>query len=64
MNEFLPIGDYGFHLWVAYGVVLVVLVWNVLVPLFRHRQIMRTVAGRRGGRNYSADIREKHKSPV
>lgn len=64
MKEYLAMGDHGFYLWAAYGVVLVVLVWNVLVPLFRHQQIMRAVAGRRGGRNCSAGLGEKHKSPV
>lgn len=37
-------GGYGFYVWAAYGLTLVVLGAVVLAPLLRHRQLLRTRA--------------------
>ncbi len=42
IGEFLAMGGYGAYVWSAYGLMLVVLAWNVAVPLACLR--------RRGGR--------------
>ena len=39
VREFLHMGGYGFYVWSAYGVALIVLVANVLVPLMRAREL-------------------------
>ena len=39
VREFLHMGGYGFYVWSAYGVALIVLVANVLVPLMRGREL-------------------------
>jgi len=39
LQEFFHMGGYGFYVWSAYGVALVVLVANVLVPMLRARDL-------------------------
>ena len=49
--EFFHMGGYGFYVWSSYGLALVVLVMNVLVPLQRQRDLKRRLAsGTRGPR--------------
>ncbi|MDX1432524.1 MAG: heme exporter protein CcmD [Gammaproteobacteria bacterium] len=44
LREFLHMGGYGFYVWSAYGVTLVVLVANVLVPMLRARDLRARLA--------------------
>ena len=44
MREFFHMGGYGFYVWSAYGVALVVLVANVLVPMLRARDLRARLA--------------------
>ena len=44
LREFLHMGGYGFYAWSAYGVTLVVLLSNVLVPLLRARDLRARLA--------------------
>ena len=39
--EFIHMGGYGFYVWSAYGVVALLLVLNTLIPLARHRRLLR-----------------------
>lgn len=41
--EFLAMGGHGPYVWSAYGVALVVLVWQIVRPLRRHRAILNAV---------------------
>ena len=41
--EFLAMGGHGPYVWSAYGVALVVLVWQIVRPLRRHRAILYAV---------------------
>jgi len=41
MSEFLSMGGYAAFVWPAYGLTLIVLVGNVLLPRRRHRRILR-----------------------
>ena len=43
-QEFLQMGGYGFYVWAAYGLTLLVLGGAVLAPLLRHRQLLRARA--------------------
>jgi len=51
-SEFLDMGGYGFYVWTSYGIAAVVLLANVLVPLFNARKSRRELLGklRREGR--------------
>ena len=41
LGDFLAMGGYGFYVWSAYGVALVVLVANLAAPLRRERELRR-----------------------
>jgi len=41
MSEFFSMGGYAAFVWPAYGLTLVVLIANVLLPRRRHRRILR-----------------------
>jgi len=47
MSEFFYMGGYGAFVWPAYGLTLVVLVGNVLLPRLRHQRILNHL--RQGG---------------
>ncbi len=42
--EFLRMGGYGPYVWSCYGLTAVVLLLNVLVPLYRERRFLRLLA--------------------
>ncbi len=42
--EFLAMGGYGFYVWTAYGIALVVLLLNVVLPLLQRKQLLRELA--------------------
>lgn len=48
MNAFFDMGGYGFYVWSAYTVALIVLVLNLLIPMVRNRRLLRRLA--RSGR--------------
>ncbi len=46
LNTLITMGGHGLYVWTAYGLGLLVMVWNVLVPL-RHRRRVAADVGRR-----------------
>ena len=44
LREFFHMGGYAFYVWSAYGVALVVLVANVVVPMLRARELHKRLA--------------------
>lgn len=44
MNEFIAdfihMGGYGLYVWLVYGMLLLVLLINIIMPLWRHHQIL------------------------
>lgn len=44
IGEWLAMGGHGPYVWSAYGATFVILVANVLVPLWRLRQRLRGIA--------------------
>jgi len=42
--EFLAMGGYGFYVWTSYGIALVVLLLNVIVPAMQRKQFLRELA--------------------
>lgn len=47
MNDlriFLEMGGYGFYVWSAYGVTMLVLLVNVLLPLWQRKRLLRQLA--------------------
>ncbi|MBN2700192.1 MAG: heme exporter protein CcmD [Methylohalobius sp. ZOD2] len=39
--EFFHMGGYGAYVWSAYGLAAVVLVWNMITPWLKRREVMR-----------------------
>ena len=44
LQEFLAMGGYGFYVWTSYGICLVVLVANVIIPVIQRKQFLRQQA--------------------
>ncbi len=47
MNEFLNMGGYAFYVWSAYGISLVVLIINAVIPLRREKKIIHLLSERK-----------------
>jgi len=46
LNEFLHMGGYAFYVWTSYGIALLVLVVNILMPLRQRRKLLTDIARR------------------
>ncbi len=46
LGEFLAMGQHGLYVWSAYGICLVVVIWNLAVPLFARRRYLQEEARR------------------
>ncbi|NOT11447.1 MAG: heme exporter protein CcmD [Methylococcaceae bacterium] len=44
MQEFFAMGGYAFFVWTSYGLTLIVLVVNIVVPVFQRKQFLRQQA--------------------
>ncbi len=42
--EFLAMGGYGFYVWTSYGIGFVVLLLNILIPIYQRKQLLRELA--------------------
>lgn len=45
-SEFIHMGGYAFYVWTSYGIALVVMVANVVLPLFTRKQVIRRLRRR------------------
>lgn len=46
VSEFIAMGNHGFYVWLAYGLTLVILGWNLLQPIFERKRLMKEQAQR------------------
>jgi heme exporter protein D len=46
IREFLHMGGYAAYVWSAYGLCTVILILNVVQPLYRYRKTIRNLANR------------------
>ena len=44
MNEFFHMGGYAFYVWTSYGLALVILLANLIIPFKQEHVILRTMA--------------------
>ena len=44
MNEFFAMGGYAFYVWVSYGISLLVLVLNFILPRAREKALMQRIS--------------------
>jgi heme exporter protein D len=47
MYEFLNMGGYAFYVWSAYGISLVVLIINAVIPSLREKKIIHLLSKRK-----------------
>ena len=43
MMDFLNMGGYAFYVWTAYGISLAVIILNILLPIRRERQLIKSL---------------------
>ncbi len=43
-QQFFDMGGYAFYVWTSYGICLLVLLANIIVPLIQRKQILRQLA--------------------
>jgi heme exporter protein D len=41
VQEFFAMGGYAFYVWTAYGITLIVLAANIVVPVLQRKQFLR-----------------------
>ena len=53
LNEFFNMGGYAFYVWTSYGIALVVLLVNAILPLRQRKKLLADIAraARRARRN-------------
>ncbi len=44
LEQFLTMGGYAFYIWTSYGIALVVLIVNVVLPILQRKSFMRKQA--------------------
>jgi heme exporter protein D len=43
-SEFLAMGGYAFYVWTSYGLTLVVLLANIIIPVWQRKQLLRSLS--------------------
>lgn len=59
MSEFFHMGGYAFYVWTSYGLALLVLLANFLIPFNYERTLLRTLA-----RKLRRKLRDNFESPT
>lgn len=44
MQEFFHMGGYAFYVWTSYGLALIILLMNWIIPIKREKHILRNLA--------------------
>jgi len=44
MQEFFAMGGYAFYVWTSYGLTLIVLLANIIIPVMQRRRLLRSLA--------------------
>ena len=45
MSEFLHMGGYAAFVWSSFGLTALILIYNAIQPMLRHKQVKRQVLG-------------------
>lgn len=46
LAEFFAMGGYAFYVWTSYGIALIVLSLNIVLPLIQQRRLLRQIRNR------------------
>jgi heme exporter protein D len=44
LQEFFAMGGYAFYVWTSYGLTLIVLLANIIIPVMQRKQFLRQQA--------------------
>lgn len=44
VQEFFAMGGYAFYVWTSYGLTLVVLLANIVIPVIQRKQFLRSLS--------------------
>jgi heme exporter protein D len=44
LQEFFAMGGYAFYVWTSYGLTLIVLLANIIIPVAQRRQLLRSLS--------------------
>ena len=44
LSEFFYMGGYAFYVWTSYGLTLVVLLANIIIPIVQRKQLLRSLS--------------------
>ncbi|MDH5391599.1 MAG: heme exporter protein CcmD [Gammaproteobacteria bacterium] len=44
MKEFFHMGGYGFYVWLSYGIAAVVLISNIILPVYQRKSMLNKLA--------------------
>lgn len=44
LSDFFYMGGYGIYIWIAYAMALLIILLNVLLPLWQHQKIIKDIA--------------------
>lgn len=44
LSEFFAMGGYAFYVWTSYGLTLIVLLANIIIPIWQRKQFLRALA--------------------
>jgi heme exporter protein D len=43
MQEFFAMGGYAFYVWTSYGLTLIVLIANIIIPVVQRKRFLRSL---------------------
>lgn len=46
LMDFFYMNGRGIYVWPAYAIALIILVWNIIIPLLRHKKLMQSISYR------------------
>jgi len=44
LSEFFAMGGYAFYVWTSYGLTLIVLLANIVIPVWQRKQFLRSLS--------------------
>ena len=44
LAEFFAMGGYAFYVWTSYGLTLIVLLGNIIIPIWQRKQLLRSLS--------------------
>lgn len=61
-HDFLLMGGHGVYVWSAYAMTLIVMLWLIIAPLLRQRQLLRDIAAQERRRSVGSTTTPVHQT--